>query len=439
MEPRARGWLRAFDALHGFANRWFWSRLANHRVAKVTWLIRAGEAARSGGAFNMFSRDRKTPIAEWWWTVDRELLVALILLMACGVVLSFAASPSVAERLHLPYYYFIVRQCGFTIPSIAVLVGASLLTARQARVAALVVLVVSIIALWATLKYGAEVKGARRWISAFGQSVQPSEFIKPAFAVIGAWLFSERMMKRDMPGRLIATLLVVPIVGALVLQPDVGQTALVLATWAALLFLSGISWWLIFGLMGGGAGAGYAAYLLFPHVSRRIDSFLNPEGGGNTYQVDKALHSLLEGGWFGRGPGESIAKKFIPDAHADYVFSAAAGEYGLLFCLVLVGLICFIVVRALLTAQQQTSLFNRLAASTIAIQFGLQSAINLCVNLNLIPPKGMTLPFVSYGGTSMIAIAFGMGLMLAMTRTKPEARMASGLPAYRSPAMAPAE
>jgi len=439
MERRARGWLRAFDALHGFANRWFWSRLANHRVAKVIWLIRAGEAARSGGAFNMFSRDRKTPIAEWWWTVDRELLVALILLMACGVVLSFAASPSVAERLHLPYYYFIVRQCGFTIPSIAVLVGASLLTARQARVAALVVLVVSIIALWATLKYGAEVKGARRWISAFGQSVQPSEFIKPAFAVIGAWLFSERMMKRDMPGRLIATLLVVPIVGALVLQPDVGQTALVLATWAALLFLSGISWWLIFGLMGGGAGAGYAAYLLFPHVSRRIDSFLNPEGGGNTYQVDKALHSLLEGGWFGRGPGESIAKKFIPDAHADYVFSAAAGEYGLLFCLVLVGLICFIVVRALLTAQQQTSLFNRLAASTIAIQFGLQSAINLCVNLNLIPPKGMTLPFVSYGGTSMIAIAFGMGLMLAMTRTKPEARMASGLPAYRSAVVAPAE
>ena len=175
-------------------------------------------------------------------------------------------------------------------------------------------------------------------------------------------------------------------------------------------------------------------------MSKRIDSFLNPEGGGNTYQVDKALHSLLEGGWFGRGPGESIAKKFIPDAHADYVFSAAAGEYGLLFCLVLVSLICFIVVRALISAQRQASLFNRLAASTIAIQFGLQSAINLCVNLNLIPPKGMTLPFVSYGGTSMIAIAFGMGLMLAMTRKKPEERMASGLPAYRSAlAVAPAE
>ena len=387
----------------------------------------------------MFARDKKTPIAEWWWTVDRELLVALILLMTCGVVLSFAASPAVAERIHLPYYFFIVRQCGFVVLSIPVMIGASLLSPRQVRFAALITLVLSILALWATLKYGAEVKGARRWINFAGQSIQPSEFVKPAFAIIGAWLFSERMIKRDMPGRIIATLLVIPIVGALVLQPDVGQTALVLATWASLLFLSGISWFVIFGMLGGAAGLGYGAYLIFPHVSKRIDSFLNPEGGGNTYQVDKALHSLLEGGWFGRGPGESIAKKFIPDSHADYVFSAAAGEFGLLFCMMLVGLICFIVVRALISAQQQASLFNRLAASTIAIQFGLQSAINLCVNLNLIPPKGMTLPFVSYGGTSMIAIAFGMGLMLAMTRKKPEERMASGLPAYRSAVVAPAE
>jgi cell division protein FtsW len=392
-----------------------------------------------GRRVSMFSRDKKTPITEWWWSVDRELLVALILLMACGIVLSFAASPAVALRLHLPYYFFIVRQCGFAIPSVGVMVLASLLNARQVRIAALVTLVVSILALWATLKYGAEVKGARRWISFAGQSLQPSEFVKPAFAVIGAWLFSERMIKKDVPGRLIASLLVLPIVAALVLQPDVGQTALMLATWAALMFLSGISWWLIFSMLGGAFGLGYGAYLIFPHVSNRINSFLNPEGGGNTYQVDKALNSLLEGGWFGRGPGESVAKRFIPDAHADYVFSAAAGEFGLLFCLVLVGLICFIVVRALLTAQKQTNLFNRLAGSIIAIQFGLQSAINLCVNLNLIPPKGMTLPFVSYGGTSMIAIAFGMGLMLALTRTKPETRMASGLPAYRSAVVAPAE
>jgi cell division protein FtsW len=227
-------------------------------------------------------------------------------------------------------------------------------------------------------------------------------------------------------------------VHGLLLQPDIGQTALVLVTWAALLFLSGISWLVIFGLIIAGVGGLFGAYVFFPHFAKRIDSFINPEDG-NTYQVDKALNSLLEGGWFGRGPGESLAKKVIPDAHADYVFSAAAGEFGILFCLCLVGLIAFIVIRALMGAQRQSSLFARLAASTLAVQFGLQCGINLAVNLNLIPPKGMTLPFVSYGGTSMLAIAFGMGLILALTRKKPEERLATGLPAYHSAAISPAE
>ncbi len=386
----------------------------------------------------MFARENKTPIAEWWWTIDKELLAALVLLMACGVVLSFAASPPVAERLGLSQWHFIIRHALFTIPALLVMVGASLMTMRQTRIWALACLVVSIALLWATLKLGVEVKGAKRWISAAGQSIQPSEFVKPAFAVIGAWLFSEAMIHRGMPGRLIASVLMVVIVLGLLLQPDLGQTALVLATWAALLFLSGISWWIIMALMGSAVVGGFGAYIFFPHFAKRIDTFLNPEGGGNTYQIDRALSSLLEGGWFGRGPGESVAKKLIPDAHADYVFSAAAGEFGILFCLVLVGLIAFIVIRALIAAQSQSSLFARLAASTLAIQFGLQSAINLMVNLNLIPPKGMTLPFVSYGGTSMIAIAFGAGLLLALTRKKPEERMVTGLPAYRS-ALAAAE
>ncbi len=384
----------------------------------------------------MFARDRKTAVAEWWWSVDKGLLAAFCLLMLCGVVLSFAASPPVAERLGLSPWHFIIRHSLFTLPALVVMVGASLLTQRQARLTALVVLVVGIILLWLTLRFGTEVKGARRWLSAFGQTVQPSEFVKPAFAVLGAWLFSESMIHRNVPGRILATLIMMAIVGGLLLQPDIGQTALVSATWAVLLFISGISWFIIFGLAGAAGALIFGAYLLFPHVSRRIDTFLNPEGGGNTYQIDRALQSLLEGGWFGRGPGESIAKKLIPDAHADYVFSAAAGEYGILFCMVLVALIAFIVLRAMMGAQRQSSLFSRLAASTLAIQFAMQSGINLAVNLNLIPPKGMTLPFVSYGGTSMIAIAFGMGLMLAFTRTKPEERMATGIPSYKS-AVAP--
>ncbi len=386
----------------------------------------------------MFSRAEKTPLAEWWWSIDRELLGALIMLLTVGMVLSFGASPAVAERIGLDEWHFVIRHAMFCLLAVPVMLATSLLSQRQARFVALGTLVVMTILLWATLHFGTEVKGARRWISLGGQTIQPTEFVKPAFAVIGAWLFSEYMIHRNVPGRALATIIMVALVSALLLQPDLGQTALVMATWAVLLFFSGISWWIIIGLGGAAGGLLLGAYAFFPHFARRIDSFVNPEDG-NTYQVDRALESLMEGGWFGRGPGESMANRLIPDAHADFVFSAAAGEFGIVFCMGLVALIGFIAIRAMLAAQRQSSLFARLAASTLAAQFAMQSGINLAVNLNLMPAKGMTLPFVSYGGTSMIAVAFGMGLMLALTRTKPEERMVTGLPSYRSAVVAPAE
>ena len=381
----------------------------------------------------MFSRARKTPAAEWWWTVDRELLGALVLLLLAGIILSFAASPPVAERLNLSSWFFVVRHVLFSIPTLAIMVAVSFLNARQARFSALAVLAASIFLLLVTLKFGVDVKGSRRWISLFGQTIQPSEFVKPAFAVIAAWLFAEKMKNPDMPARLMAFGILAVIVALLLLQPDFGQTVLIVSTWAALLFLAGISWWLIGILLGVGSGGAVLAYFVFPHVARRVNGFLSP-GSTDNYQVDRALQSLLEGGWFGRGPGEAIARRAVPDAHADFVFAAAAGEFGILFCLLLVGLIGFITLRALFIAQKQNSVFARLAASTLAIQFGLQSAINLAVNLNLIPAKGMTLPFVSYGGTSMLATAFSVGLILALTRRKPEEKFATGLPAYRGQA-----
>src|SRR3569833_1848226 len=251
----------------------------------------------------MFARDRKTPIAEWWWTIDKQLLSALILLMAVGMVLSFAASPPGAERLGLSPWHFIIRHAMFDMLALPVLIGTSFMSHRQARFSALAVLGVSVVQLWLTLKLGVEVKGARRWVSFAGNTVQPSEFVIPAYAVIAAWLFSESMQKRGVLPRTIATLILFSIVGGLLLQPDIGKTALMLSTWAALLFLSGISWFLIIGLGGGAVGLLFGAYYVFPHFAKRVDAFMNPEGGGNTYQVDKALSSLMEGGWFGRGAG----------------------------------------------------------------------------------------------------------------------------------------
>jgi cell division protein FtsW len=378
----------------------------------------------------MFSRDRKTLLAEWWWTVDREMLAALTLLIGIGMVLSFAASPAVAIRHGFDEWHFVIRHAGFAIAAIGVMIAVSLLPPRWVRIAALLTLFASIGLLALTLVYGTEVNGSKRWVSVLGQSIQPSEFAKPAFAIIAAWLMSERMKRNDVPGHTIAVLLLGTIVGFLVLQPDVGQTALMVLTWATLLFIAGISWWMILALGAAAMALLTGAYMLFPHVSRRIDAFLQP-GTGDTYQVDMALKSLIEGGWFGRGPGEAVANRALPDAHADFVFSAAAGEFGILFCLALVLVIMFVAVRGLMRAQNLPDMFSRLAVSALALQFGLQSAINLAVNINLIPPKGMTLPFVSYGGTSMLAVAFGMGVLLSLTRRKPQEAIATGLPLER--------
>jgi cell division protein FtsW len=285
---------------------------------------------------------------------------------------------------------------------------------------ALAVFLVSLVLLVATFWFGAEVKGARRWIVLLGVNVQPSEFLKPAFVILISWLFAESARQPEMPANTIALALLLLTVTLLVLQPDFGQSMLIALVWGALFFMAGMRLVWVFGLAGTAAVGLAVAYLTVPHVAQRIKRFLDPSSG-DTFQVDTALEAFAKGGWFGRGPGEGTVKRILPDSHADFVFAVAAEEFGIVLCLVLVALFAFIVVRALAHAFRAQDSFARFAIAGIGMLFGIQSAINMGVNLHLIPAKGMTLPFISYGGSSLISLAYGMGMLLALARERPAA------------------
>ncbi|TIS97025.1 putative lipid II flippase FtsW [Mesorhizobium sp.] len=372
----------------------------------------------------MQSRLDKSPVATWWWTIDRWFLAAFLSLMGLGIVLSFAASPAVAQRIGLDSFHFATRQIIFTIPALGVMLAVSFLESRQIRRMALLMLCVTLLLMVAVLYIGVEVKGARRWVSLAGLSIQPSEFLKPAFVVICAWLFAEHKRQPDIPGNLFAMLLLALVISLLVAQPDFGQTMLVLGTWGVMFFMAGLPWLWIIALGAAGIGGVFAAYTVFPHVAGRIDRFMT--GEGDTFQVDMGRDALINGGWFGVGPGEGTVKRVIPDSHADFVFSVAGEEFGLIMCFFIMTIFAFIVLRGLSTALKEQDDFTRYAVGGLVTVFGLQSVINMAVNLQLMPAKGMTLPFISYGGSSQIAIAISMGMVLALTRKRPEKRKQLG-------------
>jgi cell division protein FtsW len=302
------------------------------------------------------------------------------------------------------------------------MLAVSFLSPRWIRRIALVVFVASLALTAATLFYGAEVKGARRWLVLAGVNVQPSEFLKPAFVILVSWLFAESLRKPDVPANSLAIVLLVASVTVLVLQPDFGQTLLIALVFGALFFMTGMRFVWVFVLGGVAVAGGIGAYVTIPHVARRIKRFLDP-ASGDTFQIDAALESFMKGGWFGRGPGEGTVKRILPDSHADFVFAVAAEEFGIVVCLMLVALFAFIVLRALIRASRQDDPFTRFAAAGLALLFGAQSAINMAVNVALIPAKGMTLPFISYGGSSMISLAYGVGMLLALSREQPRAEL----------------
>ncbi len=371
----------------------------------------------------MASRAQPTPLSEWWWTIDRLTLAALVTLMLGGIVLCLAASPPVATRIGFGAFHFVDRQVLFLIPAAAVMIATSFLSPREIRQVSLIVFIVSLVLVAATPYFGAEIKGARRWLVILGVNIQPSEFLKPAFVVLVAWLFSESGRRPEMPANTMALVLLVVVVALLVLQPDFGQTMLIALVWGALFYMASVRFIWVLGL-GATAGAGLlAAFNTVPHVAQRVNRFLDP-ASGDSFNIDIATESFIRGGWFGRGPGEGTIKRILPEGHTDFVFAVAAEEFGVVLCLILVALFAFIVIRALVRAMRNADPFIRFATAGLAMLFGLQSTINMAVNLHLMPAKGMTLPFISYGGSSLISLAYGMGMLLALTRERPGAQLA---------------
>ena len=367
----------------------------------------------------MVSRAEPSLSGRWWWSIDRIILSTLVALMVSGVVLLMAGGPPVAERLGLSTFHFVNRQAVYLLAALAVFLVTSMFSPRQVRRAALLLFGFSFLAVLATLRFGVEVKGATRWLS-LGPlgSIQPSEFLKPAFVVLSAWAFSEGSRRPDLPGTLIAFALLPLAIVPLILQPDFGQTVLITLVWAGLFFVAGLHWFWVMGLGGLGAFGLLIAYQLIPHVRGRIARFMDKDSG-DTFQVDTALESFAQGGWFGKGPGEGTVKRILPDAHTDFIFAVTAEEFGVVICMLLVALFAVIVLRALFIAQRAEDPFIRLAVTGLALLFGTQAAINMMVNLHMMPAKGMTLPFISYGGSSLISLALGTGFLLALTRRRP--------------------
>jgi cell division protein FtsW len=370
----------------------------------------------------MVSRAQRTPFGEWWWTVDRLTIGAIGALMLIGVVLSLAASPPVAGRLGLDPFFFVNRHILYLFPATAIMIGVSFLSPRQIRRLSVFVFAVSLIMVASTPYLGVEIKGAKRWLVILGLNIQPSEFLKPAFVIIVAWLFGESAKRPDMPANAMSLALLLAVVSLLVIQPDFGQTMLIVLVWSALFFMAGMRVIWVFGIAGAAAFGLVTAYFTVPHVARRIQRFLDP-ASGDTFNIDIATESFMRGGWFGRGPGEGTVKRLLPESHTDFVFAVAAEEFGVALCLALVTLFAFIVIRSLIRAMRNEDPFARFAAAGLTMLFAAQSAINMAVNLHLIPAKGMTLPFISYGGSSMISLSYAMGMLLALTREQPRASM----------------
>jgi cell division protein FtsW len=369
-----------------------------------------------------FGRADNSLVAHWWWTIDRWSLAALMAIIGIGAILTMAATPPVADKLGLDAFHFVRRQFFLLPVGVAIILVVSLLDLSTIRRIAAAVLVVSVVLLAVTLVAGAEIKGARRWINLPGFSLQPSEFVKPSFAVICAWLLSLQRRQAGVPGDFIAFSVYAVIILLLAKQPDIGMSVVVSAIWFAQYIVAGLRLAGMAMLFAAFGALGVAAYVLGPavglgHFTSRVDRFLDPSSG-DTYQVTRSLEAFSNGGFAGQGPGEGRVKTHLPDAHSDFIFAVVGEEFGLVACLLILALFAFVVLRGFVRLLGEHSLFAVLATTGLLVQFGLQAIINMGSTLHILPTKGMTLPFISYGGSSLLALSLGMGFMLALTRKR---------------------
>lgn len=373
----------------------------------------------------LFSRTDRSLLGRWWWSVDRPLLVFFIVLMFFGVMLTMAGSPPVAERLGLDSFYFVKRHMVMLIPTLALMIFFSFLELKNMRMISLLLFIGIIGLLVITPFLGTEIKGARRWLNIAGFSLQASEFLKPVFCVMNAWVFSHlaKQFDRIQPWQ-ISMALYGCMVFLLMMQPDLGMTVVITAIWAVQFFMTGLSFYVIAIIGASGIVGLIGAYFLFPHVSDRINKFLyvTDDKFGASYQIEKSLNAFRNGGLWGQGPGEGVYKKHLPDAHADFIFSVAGEEFGLIVCAILVVIFAVIFFRALVQFNRERNFFVILAGVGLVVSFTFQAVINMSSALNLIPTKGMTLPFVSYGGSSLLALGIHTGLILGLTRRRMEYR-----------------
>lgn len=367
----------------------------------------------------MISRSDRSVLADWWWDVDRMALLAMLALIAIGLMLAFAASPAATAHsaTQVGNFHYATKQIAFALVALAIALAASLLSLRAIKIAGAVVFACAALGCILVLFAGPEVLGARRWIDLGGMTFQPSEFLKPSFAVVCAAILSEQ--SRSIVRKELASLMLValPLV-LLVAEPDIGQTGLLLALWGAMLFFDGVALAWIGIITGAAAVLGSLAYVIIPHVHHRVDQFL--AGGKPGFQTALSMKAFEHGGVAGVGPGAGTIKYHIPYAHSDFIYAVAGEEFGLVLCALIALLFCALSVRLLLRAGGARDRFSQLAGAGLAMIVALQAFINMGVAVHLLPAKGMTLPLISYGGSSLFAVALTMGFALGVTRQRPQ-------------------